>query len=38
MICEGEMAKETIANLNMYCEEFGIQFDVDGYLIRAVEE
>ena len=38
MICEGEMAKETIANLNMYCEEFGIRFDVDGYLMKDTEE
>lgn len=34
MICEGEMAQETIDNLNRYCEEFGIRFDAAGYLIK----
>lgn len=38
MICEGEMAEETIANLNSYCEEFGIKFGVDGYLVKEEAE
>lgn len=36
MIAEGEMAEETIGNLNGYCEEFGIRFDVDGYLVKEL--
>lgn len=32
MIAEGEPGETIIANLNKYCEEFGIAFDADGYL------